>query len=138
MQVVRRTRNEAASWLVALSMLGVVPHTIDALTHRVPDRFGFTDVTQGAWFFGSVVALQLVAALANLQGRRWGTMVLGLVALGWVVGAIVNHPSALTPGGFAGELSSRIWIWAIVVFQGSAFLVAANSLRPGRIRPRRF
>jgi hypothetical protein len=136
--LVRRTRNEVASWLVALSMLGVLPHTVDALTHRVPDRFGFSDVTLGAWFFGSVVAIQMLAALANLQGRRWGTAIIALVALGWVIGAIVNHPGAFTPGDFEAGLSSRLWIWAIVVFQGSALLVAANSLRAGRMRPRRF
>jgi hypothetical protein len=124
----RATRLHLAAWLSAASLVGVVPHVMEDATLGVPQRFGLS-IEAAGWLFGLFVAAQVAAALGAMVGQRWALPAMVIIGVTWVVGALVDHPDAFQSGSFRTGLSSRLWIWAIVVLQSAvAFLAASVAL----------
>jgi cobalamin synthase len=87
----------------------------------VPEALhGAEDVRAG---IGPAVALivllgaQVVAIAAAWRGRRWAVWLLLAVAVGWIAGALLDHPKVFTdPAGFRDGWSSTLPVLVLIAF----------------------
>jgi hypothetical protein len=125
-------RLRLAVWLSVASLAAVVPHAIEDATLGVPQRFGLSPVAAG-WLLGLFVSVQIGTAVAALEGRRWGAPGMVLVGVVWAAAALIDHPGAFQTGSFRAGLSSRVWVWAIVILQSAVAFVAASVATSRRV-----
>ena len=118
-------------WISALSLAAIVPHLLEDLAYGLPDDLGL-ERTTAFWLAGLVVGLHLVVALASVEGRRWGSAGVLLVAIGWILAALWDHPGAFLPDEFRNGFPSRAWVWLLIGSQGFAALWAWRALRRRR------
>ncbi len=80
-----------------------------------------------------LLAVQVVAIVAALTGRRWGVRVLLAVAAGWVVGALVDHPQVFTdPAGFRDGWMSTSPVLALIALNSAGAIFAIAPAMPAR------
>ncbi len=80
-----------------------------------------------------LLAVQLVAIVAALMGRRWGVRIVLAVAVGWVIGALVDHVLVFTdPAGFRDGWSSTLAVFALIALNTASAMFALAPSMPAR------
>lgn len=78
-----------------------------------------------------LLAVQVVAIVAALRGRRWGVRLLLAVAVGWVLGALIDHPEVLAdPAGFRDGWTSTLPVLALIALNTAATIFAIAPSMP--------
>lgn len=80
-----------------------------------------------------LLAVQLVAIVAALTGRRWGVRIVLAVAVGWVIGALFDHVLVFTdPAGFRDGWSSTLAVFALIALNTASAMLALAPSMPAR------
>ncbi|HEX8160058.1 MAG TPA: rhodanese-like domain-containing protein [Solirubrobacteraceae bacterium] len=103
----------------------------------VPETLhGAEDVRAGLGPASALVVLLLVqvaAIAAAVAGRRWAVRLLLAVSVGWILGALVDHPQVFTdPAGFRAGWTSTAAVLALIALDATAATFALAPAMPAR------
>jgi hypothetical protein len=136
LQVGNRATRPALTAAVAsvLAPVAILPHVFEDLVDGTLDTVaGIQMEPLGAGLLiGLALTLQLIGALGAAKERRWGYLVIFLVAAAWIVLAAIDHSEAFVPGDFREGFGSRLAVWGLVGIQAIAALAALTALRVSR------
>lgn len=133
LQVGNRASRPALTAAIAsvLAPVAIVPHVFEDLSEGIFATFGLDPLGAGL-LVGGTLTVQLLGALGSAKERRWGYVIVLLVAAVWIVLAVVDHPGAFVPGEFREGVLSRLAVWGLVGIQAVAGLAALTALRSSR------
>jgi len=116
---------------------GVVLAVVAGSAALIPEALhGAEDVRAGIGPAPALVvllAVQLGAIIAALRGRRWGVRVVLAVAVGWILGALVDHLQVFTdPAGFRDGWASSLPVLALIALNTASAIYALAPSMPAR------
>lgn len=115
--------------LSAASFLVTVPHAVEDILYGVPEAFGLSS-SIAALLLGAGFALQVCGIIGIAGGARWGLWVTFVVALGWFLGAVLDHlPDLLSSAPYRHGLLSRGLEALIIGIFASLLVLCGLSLR---------
>ena len=84
-----------------------------------------------------LLGAQVVTIAAAWRGRRWARWLLLAIAVGWIAGALLDHPEVFTdPAGFRDGWSSTLPVLALIALN-AVTAVAALIASPPTTEPAR-
>jgi len=117
--------------LSVLSFMVTIPHAIEDFQYGVPESFGVNPSIAGL-LVGIGLAVQVLGIIGVSQGTRWGLIITLVVAIGWVLGAILDHlPDILSSRPYRHGVLSRSLEALIILDFGALFVLSGLGLKQG-------
>lgn len=114
----RRAARRGLTIAAALSSAALIPEALH----------GTEDVRAGLGPVPALIVLlvvQIVAIAGALQRRHWSVWLLRAAAVGWTLGALIDHPDAVVdPTGFRDGWASTVPVLALIVLNAATAVYA--------------